>query len=202
MSGAERQILLIIRHAEKPPEAPAQPPPFGINQDGIQDPKSLTARGWERAGMWAELFAPSLGGTGPLPRPDAIFASAPAAHHDDVGLDGGSKSRRPLETVSALARKLGLTIDLSFVRGQEAGLGAALSARPGVTLVCWQHELIANIAKALTPPPQGVPTKWPGSRFNVVYRFVRTAGPGSAWRFDQIVPVMLDGDSDQTIPVS
>ena len=117
----------------------------------------------------------------------------------EIELDkSGSKSRRPLETVVSLAAKIGVRIDQSFSKGQEAALAAAISNLHGVVLVCWQHEDIANISNALTPTPHGIPTVWPSNRFNVMFRFDRSSDT-CAWIFQQIVPVMLDGDSDAPI---
>jgi hypothetical protein len=188
------QTLLIIRHAEKP-EAGGD---SGVDPTGASDPKSLTPRGWQRAGTWAELFIPSLGQRSPLPEPAAIFASAPASHAEIKAGAGGSKSRRPLETVTLLAAKLGVQIDLRFGKGNETGLAAAVSQVAGVVLVCWQHEDIVAIANALTPAPSGIPVNWPGDRFNVIFRFDRSDA-GSPWIFQQIVPVMLDGDPSTAI---
>ena len=100
-----------------------------------------------------------------------------------------------LATISPLAAKLGVDVDLGFAKGQEAELGATLSRTDGVTLVCWQHEDIAAIANALVPQPQGVPGQWPGDCFNVVFCCVFDRPDAAApWTFRQIVPVMLSGD--------
>jgi len=185
--------ILVIRHAEKPETAGDG----GVDATGARDPRSLTSRGWQRAGVWAELFAPSYSQPQTLPRPTAIFASAPASHAE-VAAGGGSKSRRPLETISPLAAKLGIKVDLHFAKGGEADLAKAISAIEGVVLVCWQHEDIAAIANALTPRPKGVPQNWPGHRFNLIFKFTRP-GNASPWAFQQIVPVMLDGDTSEPL---
>jgi hypothetical protein len=139
---------------------------------------------WQRAGRWAELFAPSLGERSVLPQPQAIFASAPASGHD-VGADGvGSRSRRLMETVSTLAGKLYVAVDLRFSKGQEVALVRVLSGIQGTTLVCWQHENIAAIASALSPRPAQFPHDWPPDRFNIVFRFVRDGGANAQWSFD------------------
>jgi hypothetical protein len=182
------QTIFIIRHAEKP-EADKD---GAVDETGKPDVRSLTPRGWQRAGAWAEMFSPSLGEPA-LPRPTAIFASAPVARHGDAAGNGGGKSRRPLETVTPLAAKLGIQVDLRFSKGSESDLAQSLSGIDGVALVCWQHEAILNIANALDPAPEGLPAKWPGDRFNVVFEFSR-ADNASAWKFQQIVPKMLDGD--------
>jgi hypothetical protein len=184
------QTILIMRHADKPEPGGDG----GVDATGKPDDKSLTPRGWQRAGIWADLFAPSLGQQRVLPKPAAIFASAPATKAELEAGHGGSKSRRPLETISSLAAKLGIDVDLRFAKGQETDLAATLSGMPGVTLVCWQHEDIVAIADALTPQPCGVPGKWPGSCFNVVFCFDRPEA-GAAWTFQQFVPVMLKDDA-------
>jgi broad specificity phosphatase PhoE len=182
--------ILLMRHAEKPEKDGKV---HGVDATGQEDGKSLTPRGWQRAGAWCELFVPSLGSSSPLPRPAAIFASAPAGHHELASGEGGSKSRRPLETITPLAARLGIAVDIRFTKGQEAELAAALSTMQGIVLVCWQHEDIAKIAEALTPKPHQIPEDWPSDRFNVVFRLDRS-GDASAWAFQQVVPVMLDGD--------
>ncbi|MFL9910329.1 hypothetical protein [Paraburkholderia sp. RL17-337-BIB-A] len=188
------KTVLIIRHAEKP-EAGGD---SGIDGSGAPDSRSLTPRGWQRAGVWAELFAPSLGHAGVLPKPAVVFASAPATHSEISAGNSGSKSRRPLETVSPLAAKLGIEVNLNFGKGQEIDLATAISQLGGVTLVCWQHEDIANIATALAPTVGNIPSHWPGDRFNVVFRFTR---PGNEvpWNFNQVTPVMLQGDPASSI---
>jgi len=147
--------------------------------------------------MWAELFAPSLGKNPELPTPAKIFASAPTDRSDAVASKNGSKSRRPPETITALASKRGIQIDLRFGKGKESDLAEALSTSAGVTLVCWQHEDIGDIARALAPGAT-IPASWPGSRFNIVYRFDR-ADSNANWTFEQIAPVMFEEDSSEPI---
>jgi hypothetical protein len=189
-----RQTILIMRHADKPEPAGDG----GVDSVGMPDKNSLTPRGWQRAGIWAELFVPSLGQQRVLPRPTAIFASAPASKAEILAGHGGSKSRRPLETISPLAAKLGVDVDLRFAKGQEADLAATISLMDGVGLICWQHEDIVAIANALTPQPQGIPGKWPGVCFNVVFCFDRPEA-AAPWTFQQFVPVMLNGDGSTPI---
>src|SRR5258707_13707115 len=159
------QTILIIRHAEKPEPGGDN----AVDGTGASDSKSLTPRGWQRAGVWAELFAPSLRRKPELPRPTAVFASAPAHHAEIAAGKGGSKSRRPLETVSPLSAKLEIHVDLRFGKGKEGDLAKAISTVDGVVLVCWQHEDIVDIATALAPDLKGMPTDWPGDCFNVIF---------------------------------
>jgi hypothetical protein len=177
---------MIIRHAEKPVPSQAH----GVDETGSTDRRSLIPRGWQRAGAWAELFQPSLAER-KLPRPGVLFASAPTHSIDDE--ESGSKSRRPLETLTPLAAKLGLRVNLEYSKGQEIALAEAISGIADVVLVCWQHEDIIAIANALTPTPPGLPNQWPGDRFNVLLRFDRS-GPPAQWTLKQVTPVMLSGD--------
>lgn len=127
-----------------------------------------------------------------------MFASAPASH-DEIGAGhDGSKSRRPLETITPVAQKLSKTIDQRFSKGDEIALANAITAIDGVVLVCWQHEDIVKIAKAIAPDAQGVPSSWPGDVFNVIFRFDRT-NQAANWAFTQIAPVILEGDRSTTI---
>jgi hypothetical protein len=181
------QTILIIRHAEKPANGSA----FGVDAVGNPDAKSLTPLGWQRAGAWTALFAPALGQPAALPRPTAIFASA-LARREELEKGVGGRSRRPLETVMGLAAHLGLAIDQSVTKGQERDLAAALARIEGVALVCWQHETIAAIVRALAPQAPA-PETWPGDRFNVVFHLARKDRT-AAWRFSQLAPIMLAGD--------
>ena len=187
------QTVLIIRHAEKPVSGDG-----GVDASGVNSNPSLTPRGWQRAGVWAELFAPSLGQPPALPAPQAIFASAPRSHAEVATDQGGSKSSRPLETVTPLADKLATKVDIRFTKGKEADLAAAVAQTGGVSLVCWQHQDIGAITKALAPDAEDIPSHWPGDCFNVVFRFDRP-DQASPWTFQQIVPVMLKGDKPEHI---
>jgi hypothetical protein len=185
------QTIMIIRHAEKPDGTSN-----GIDETDAIDDKSLIPRGWQRAGAWAELFFPSLGRQPALPTPTAILASAPEDHHDAAG--DGSKSKRPMQTVSPLAGKLGIVINLQFSKGQENLVAEEASGINGIVLICWQHEDIAAIAQAIVGSSNGVPANWPGDRFNIVLRLDRPNN-GAGWTLQQVVPVMLAGDSSATI---
>jgi hypothetical protein len=121
-----------------------------------------------------------------LARPVNVVAADPA---------GGSK--RPEETVTALAAALGTSIDLKYPKGEEAAMVASLSGLSGPTLVCWEHTGIPTIISHLgrvAPPP---PTSWPSSVFDVVFVFTRS---GNGWNFTQVPQELLAGDS--TTPIS
>ena len=182
------QTILIIRHAEKPEPGGDS----GVDSTGAPDPRSLTVRGWQRAGAWAELFVPALGQKSALPTPTTLFASDPTGRHH------GSKSRRPEETITALAKKLDRAINLDFTKGQEDDLAVAIAEIHPVALVCWEHEDIPAISRALAPDLRDIPVVWPGDRFNAIFRF-RRPDRNAPWSFDQVVPVMLQGDKTESI---
>lgn len=178
--------VMIIRHAEKP--NPGSPDP-GIGPDGTGDPRSLTLRGWQRSGAWAARFA-AVPDTD-YPHPDVIFTVDPEV----ADRDGALPSRRPAQTVAAVAARLGLAPTLRS-QGQEEALAAEITALTGVVLVAWEHK---RIGQALLPglldgqPPGALPARWPPDRFDAVLRLDR-ARPGTAWSTRQLLPLLLAGD--------
>ena len=179
--------ILIIRHAEKPRESW---PGSGLTPDGVPDEKSLVIRGWQRAGSWSALFGAGLGGSD-YPVPSVIYAADPNA------TTGDEPSKRPFETVTPLAARLGLTLDTTYAVGQEAQLAAAIVRQTGVVLVAWEHKAIARALLPAIANGQtlaGMPAKWDGARFDVVLRFNRTT-PEAPWSFGQFCPCLLSGDS-------
>jgi broad specificity phosphatase PhoE len=64
--------ILLLRHAEKPKGADGR---HGFTPEGQEDGKSLSIRGWQRAGALAALLAPNPLLDPRLPRPDRIYAS-------------------------------------------------------------------------------------------------------------------------------
>jgi hypothetical protein len=181
--------VLIIRHGEKIGE---QWPGPGLTKQGSPNDKSLVVRGWQRAGAWGALFGSDLGGAD-YPRPYRIFAV------DPKGDPREKPTKRPYETVTPLAERLGFPID-KRVKGQEVKLAAEINAMTdGVVLVCWEHK---RIGEALLPAffgkkePAGVPRAWNGSRFDVALRLDR-AEPEAPWEFRQLLPCLLSGDRDE-----
>jgi broad specificity phosphatase PhoE len=172
--------IMVIRHAEKPDGEP------GIMPDGSQNPEALTATGWSRARALAGLFAPANGSfvDSRLAGPGALFAS-------------GSDSLRPKQTLTPLAEVLNLVIDASYLKGQEDRLVAAAKNAEGVVLIAWQHEAIPRIATLTLGSADGVPPRWPGRRFDLVWVFARQ--DSGAWSFEQVPELALPGDSSQPI---
>ena len=174
------QRVMLIRHGEKP--GGAWPGP-GLTEEGVADKESLVIRGWQRAGALALFFrAPPA----PLARPQRIYAS----HRDKTD---GSKSRRPVQTVTALSQILQLDLVTNLTKGQEAALAEVLAPLPGDTLVCWQHESIAAIVAAIAGENVGAPSSWAPERFDLVWTLTRN-GPGEAWKFQQSLQSLLPGD--------
>jgi broad specificity phosphatase PhoE len=176
-------VVMVIRHGEKPDgEDP------GIDAQGNKDDSSLTAAGWQRAKALADLLDPASGQVrAGLARPVAIYASG--ANDDGEGL-------RPRETVAPLAQRLGITVNTDFGKGDEQELVDDVTARPGPTLISWQHGELPAIADAfphVTPKP---PKDWPDDRFDVVWTFTKTA---DGWAFAQLPELLLPGDSDSVI---
>jgi len=178
--------IMLIRHAEKPSDDGSV---AGISSTGQLDPEALVVRGWQRAGALVRFFAPLHGPFTDqrLATPDVIFASAVAKH---------SKSSRPQQTVLELASALKLKLDLSFAKGNEAGLVQSAIAASGCVLIAWEHEAIPDIANRILGSSTICPQKWPGSRFDVVWIFERQ---GNGWSFAQVPQLLLSGDSPQPI---
>jgi hypothetical protein len=186
--------IFIIRHAEKPDaNQPALGP--GLMEDGTEDSESLVIRGWQRAGAWDSLFGAGLGGSD-YPPPAKIYAATPGASGDP---DHGP-SRRPAETITPLAARLGPTADESIAKGQEEHLVDKLLEHEGVVLVCWEHKaIITDILPRLPVSNSGdLPDKWSGDRFDVVLRFDRAKSTDQLV-FKPLYPKLLSGDSDEPV---
>lgn len=181
--------LFIIRHAEKPGEEWPGP---GFTANGVSDTESLVLRGWERAGAWTALFGTDLT-KGDYAKPDAIYAATPGTQVNQP------PSSRPAETISALAARLKLAPNEGFGKGSEAQLVPALLKLSGVVLLCWEHKAIISDVLPLIPVNKGTPpTKWEGSRFDVVLRFDRAKGDDK-FAFKELFPKLLSGDSDKPL---
>lgn len=174
---------MFIRHGEKSLGLA----PFGVKEDGTQNQHSLTPQGWERAGALIAFFAsPTRDG---ILTPIHIYAAAPDKDADNAAASDMDKSRRPVQTVTPLSRKLQLPIDQQFTVGQESALAADIKTREGAVLVSWEHKHIPLIASVFN---SNVPGKWP-DRYDLVW--ILDAQPNQAYRF-RVVPQLLLG-SDQ-----
>jgi broad specificity phosphatase PhoE len=162
--------IMVIRHAEKPNGEP------GLMPDGTENPRALTATGWRRAEALVGFFArPS---DPAIAVPGTIYAST-------------SKSLRPQQTVAPLAADLGLAV-LTFEKGAEDELVRAAVHAGGAVLIAWQHEAIPEIARLIRGGTRGVPERWPGDRFDLVWVFDRQ--DGDTWSFSQVPQQLMPGD--------
>jgi len=180
--------IMVVRHGEKPGEPP---PPYGVDSKGEQNKDCLIPRGWQRSGALACLFSAWGAAARPgLAVPKTVYATQPA-----------SKSKRPEETVSAVAalQLNGAKPDTSFGEGQETQLAAAAKAAPGPVLIGWHHEKIPAIANAILGNSTTAPQHWPGKRFDMVWVFDLKNG---AWTFRQTPQLVLFGDSDKPIKMT
>jgi hypothetical protein len=173
VDGPER--ILFIRHAEHHSET-------GITEDGLQDPQSLNARGWQRAGALIGLFSRPRKGQSP---PDAIYASA---------IEKDSESRRPQQTVApllALLRaKRGVTYCSAFAKHAVKELAEDLMTRKGTVLVAWEHSVIPKILAQLGV--EDAPCKWPNDRYDMIWSIERDEDGG--WTFAETDQRLLVGD--------
>lgn len=178
--------IMVIRHAEKPNGT------GGVMSDGSANPEALTPTGWQRAGALVGLFVPPAGQFADprLATPQTVYASG-AGHH--------SKSLRPQQTVTPVAAKLGLTVNIDHPKGDEAALVRAATTIGGTVLIAWEHEAIPAIAGLVLGSDQGVPQHWPDDRFDLVWVFDRPGGQGT-WSFAQVPQGLLAGD--RAVPIA
>ena len=178
-TGPPRKIVL-IRHGEKPPKA--GPPPSGVREDGSPHHESLVVCGWQRAGALVPFFSTPWDPA--IERPTYLYS--PPSH----GTDGDHG--RPNQTLTPLARKLDLAIDVRFVLDAETALVADALARAGSVLIAWEHKRIPRIANALLGDTVTAPQSWPDDRFDVAWVF--DLHPGGGYRFSQRPELLLHGD--------
>lgn len=198
--------IMVIRHAEKPDDKHEGVKHEGVTSHGHADKESLIVRGWQRAGALVALFDPAKGPlqNAMLAVPNIIYASNPereSAAADD-GDKEGSKSKRPLQTITPLADRLGMKPNVTFVKGEEKQMVESVLTEHGVVLICWQHERICKIAEHFVgskPPPTPIPTDWPGDRFDIVWVFTPPATSLTLWGFVQVPQRLLTGDTNTVL---
>ena len=195
--------IMVIRHAEKPDDKHQ-----GVTSHGDADKESLIVRGWQRAGALTALFDPT---NGPLQNPNlavpkVIYASDPEKPSEADDDDGkkGSKSKRPLQTITPLAERLGIKdkVNVKFAKGDEKHMVESVLGESGVVLISWQHQKIADITKDIVgskPPTKPIPAKWPGDRFDIVWVFTPPVPSSDHWGFVQVPQQLLSGDADTVI---
>ncbi len=178
--------IMILRHAEKP-----NADERGVNYLGRKEPHGLTVRGWQRAGALVSLFDPPTGTVqNPhLAKPAYLAASSTAS---SSGLEPNSKSHRERETLTPLAQKLNLHVDLSFDKGDEMMMISAALRRPGPVLIAWEHSGIATLGSFI-PGENGIPPHWPDARYDILYVFSLKPDK-STYTFTQVPQLLLAGD--------
>lgn len=183
MPKSLRKIFL-IRHAEKPvPEAGIG----GVDPLGTPDRRSLSVRGWQRAGALVRFFAPLHGVpvASLIERPDTLYAASPR-----------SKSNRPLQTLLDIAQHLKLPVHHEFDSGgDEQKLLDAAKSSATVALISWRQDSMASFARLLLEGDAAVP-EWDKSRFDLVWVFSRER---RGWRFSQLPQLLLPGDQPTAI---
>ena len=134
--GPKSSVILIIRHAENPPNG-----------------HGLSPRGEERAKAYINYFE-NFTVDSKREEPNAVVVAADSKH-----------SHRPRLTVQPFAKAANLTIDSRFANKQPADLAAALRAnyQEKVILICWHHGQIPAVLRALgADPAMLLPGgKWP-----------------------------------------
>jgi hypothetical protein len=191
--GAARlpQTIYIVRHGEKPEQHHS--PPFGVDADGTHSTDSLIPRGWERAGSLVALFAPLTGALRKGMRPPTALMSPDY---------GDALGHRTAETLLPLSRRLGKRLMTPKPVGRESeAMAAAMASGERTLLICWEHQHIPHLARAL-PLDKGtvIPSAWPDDRFDIVWCFeLDLSGPKPAYRFQQLPQLLLDGDLPSVI---
>ena len=175
--------ILLIRHAEKPAK---DSPPFGVTLEGDRSKESLEVRGWQRAGALTHLLAPPDGRFqhDALAKPQFLYASKPVKRRG---------SKRPIETITPLAEKLGVEINSEYRRSEFESMLDEVFSHKGVVLICWQREYIPEIASYILDYKRSVPEEWPEDRFDMFWVFDLDAKSGR-YKFKQVPQRLLSGD--------
>ncbi|MFY9936824.1 MAG: hypothetical protein WAK33_08140 [Silvibacterium sp.] len=132
--------IMIIRHAEKPPNPPNKSGPWDVKEDGQSGGgKSLIVPGWQRAGALNAFFAPykSKPANTEIETPHHIYAANPKG-----------ETQRPFETVEPLAAWLkykegSSQFNVSYdVGGGEKDMVKSVLEHGSPVLICWEHDHI------------------------------------------------------------
>ena len=165
-------VILIVRHAEKPDTG-----------------SGLTPKGQQRAIAYIHYFENYQIGAKVL-RLDYLMASADTKH-----------SQRPRLTVDPLSNALHLSVDSRFHDNDIAPLADAIASQPhGKTiLICWHHGEIPALLQALGANPNVLLPhgKWPNRVYDWVIQLRYDSKghliPGQARRVSEH---LLPGDAD------
>ena len=132
--------IMILRHAEKPPNPPNKTGPWDVQEDGQSGGgKSLIVPGWQRAGALNAFFAPykTTPANPEIETPHHIYAANPKG-----------ETQRPWETVTPLAAWLkykegSSQFNVSYdVGGGEKDMVKSVLEHSSPVLICWEHDHI------------------------------------------------------------
>jgi hypothetical protein len=161
--------IMIIRHAEKPPNPPNENGPWDVQVNGQSgNGESLIVPGWQRAGALNSFFAPYNASpwTAGIAAPGYIYAANPTG-----------ETQRPWETVVPLAAWLNYQqgspqFNANYsIGGGEPDMVQSVLSLTGIVLICWEHDnIMPNIMQAINSAYpitnwSSIPSSWP----NVFY---------------------------------
>jgi hypothetical protein len=153
---AQPALVLIIRHAEKPPEKSAV---------------KLSLKGQERAMAFVPFFTQT---------PEFIYQGLPVALFA-TKMAPGEISQRTLETITPLSTHLRLLPEAHYAKSDYASLAQEvltnLKYQRKTVLICWDHEYIPRLAAALGVYP--APSPWPEHGFDRVWIITYKSGQAS-----------------------
>ena len=162
------KLVFIIRHGEKPGN-PAV--------DNDADGPNLSTRGYMRAAALA-ISIPAT-----LPKPDFLLASQQSKH-----------SNRPVETITPLAKALGMEINSKPADDDYAKVADDILNHPKYAgknvFICWHHGKIPKLEEALGVSNPLNP--WPGNVFDRVWKIDYSEGKPV---FQNLPQMLLHGDS-------
>jgi len=163
--------VLIIHHAEQPPEKTA------VN---------LSLKGQERAMALVPFLTQSL---------ELIHHGLPVALFA-TKITPGDLSHRTQETIAPLSQHLRVLPDAHYAKWEYADLAQEVLTNPKYqrrsVLICWEHYYIPRLAAALGIHPE--PPKWPGEVFDRVFIITYRGGQASLVNMPQR---LLFGDSPE-----
>lgn len=152
---AQPREIIIIRHAEKPPDP---------------DDKGLSELGRRRAASLVKFFTENAEAT-KLGKPVAVFAT---------GLGKGGKGQRCQQTVAPLAASLHLPVQTPFKAEDNGDLAKQILSdeklKDKVVLICWTKERIPELMAALGV--RSVPGKLEENEYDFVYLLTPEPGGG------------------------
>jgi hypothetical protein len=138
--------IILIRHADEPDD-PNNP---HLSPAGVKRAEQLVS------------FVTTDSAMTRFGVPVAVFATRTTKH---------GNGQRTQETVTPLARTLRLAVQTPFQAKDFAALAKRILLDPGyagkTVLICWNHEEIPQLARALGIKPE--PPKWKAKVYDLVY---------------------------------